>query len=79
MERDGYFKNKSIADHVQTNAAISLREMSLVRCMLCCRSRSIISNYVDKAVLGIGHVFLQPHAVCKDSSRRSKTATLATG
>ncbi len=77
-ERDGYFENRSVVDHVPTNVAILLRKMCLVRCTLCCRSRSIISNNVDNAVLGIGPEFFHRRAVLKASSRRSETATLAT-
>ena len=77
-ERDGYFENRSVVDHVPTNVAILLRKMCLVRYTSCCRSRSLISNNVDKTVLGIGPEFFHRRAVLKASSRRSETATSAT-
>ena len=41
----------------------------------CCQSQPPLSNSVDKVLLRIGLEFLQQWAGCKDSSRRSETAT----
>jgi hypothetical protein len=38
---------------VLTNVAISLREMSLVRCTLCYQSRPLISDNMEEVVLRI--------------------------
>ena len=59
---------------VAANVAISLREMSLVRCMF--QSQLPFSNSVDETVLRIRREFPVQWACCKDTSRRSETATL---
>jgi len=75
-ERDGYFENSSIVDHVSTNVAILLRKMCLVRYTLCCQSRLLISISAEKVAMRFGPVFPYRRAGCKDSSRRSETATV---
>ena len=56
--------------------AISLREMSPVRCMLHFQDRPPFSNSADEVVLGIGPEFRLQWAGCKGTSRRSRAATL---
>jgi hypothetical protein len=57
--------------------AISLREMCLVGCTLCFQSRRPISSRIDEEFQRVVRYFVQRWAVCKDSSRRSETATVA--
>ena len=64
------------SDHVPTNVAISLREMSLARCTLHSQDQLSFSYGVDEVVLRIAMEFPQQWACCKDTSRRSETATL---
>jgi hypothetical protein len=61
-----------------TNVAISLREMSLVRCTLLSQAQLPLSGSIDDVVLRIGPGISSTKGWLQGTSRRSETATLRT-